>query len=142
MNAYYIFNEAHSGWRWIVLALGAVVLIQHLLGWINGNHFRKMENRMSLWFLIATDIQLVLGLILYVVLSPFTRPLFAGEDFMSDDLKRFYTIEHPILMLAAIALVHIGRARQKSHEASHAKFRIGTIFYGLALVVMLVGIRW
>ncbi|MCS6917704.1 MAG: hypothetical protein RMK52_07110 [Chitinophagales bacterium] len=141
-NLYYFFQHSHSLLRWLVLAFGLIAFAMHLLGWINGRHYRKLDNRMGLAFLVALDLQLVLGLALHLILSPFTRALFSGEPFMKDPLQRFYILEHPILMLTAIALAHIGRSRQRRSDASHAKFRLGTIFFGLALILILAGIRW
>lgn len=136
------FQEAHSGWRWILLALGLVTVVVYLMGWLNGRHYRKLDNRLGLYFVIAADIQLLLGLVLFVVLSPLTRPLFAGGNIIQDDTVRFYVLEHPLMMIVALVLIHVGRARQRRRDESHAKFRLGVIYYGLALALMLAGIRW
>jgi len=64
----------------------------------------------GLFFMITLDLQLLLGLVLYFVLSPFTTQ--ALNDFgaaMRNAPLRFFAVEHVTLMLAAVILVHVGR---------------------------------
>ncbi len=47
-----------------------------------------------------------------------------------------------VLMLAAVALAHIGRRRAAKADGDAAKFRTAALFYGLSILVLLVGIPW
>ena len=98
---------------------------------------------MGIVFTSLMDIQLLTGLVLYFFLSPITKLALSdfGSAMKNADL-RFYAVEHIFMMLIAVVLVHIGRAKSKKAIADHAKFRIATIFYGLSLLIMLAAIPW
>ena len=53
---------------------------------------------------------------------------------MGNAALRFIVLEHPILMLIALAFAHIGRARSKKATDDTAKHRISFIFYLLSFV--------
>jgi Ca2+/Na+ antiporter len=89
------------------------------------------------------DIQLLTGLTLYFFLSPITKIVFS--DFgaaMKDSELRFYAVEHFFMMLIAVVLVHIGRAKSKKNKIDRKKFKTAFIFYFIALVIMLAAIPW
>ena len=55
---------------------------------------------------------------------------------------RFWAVEHLSLMIAAIpVLAHVGRARAKRAGGVRAH-RLTVIFFGLALVAIMLGIPW
>src|SRR5438552_2991686 len=67
-------------------------------------------DRWSLFFMLVLDIHMLLGLWLYLVLSPCTAKALA--DFgtaMRTPALRFWAVEHVSLMLLAVVLVHVGR---------------------------------
>ena len=95
------------------------------------------------FFTIAVDTQMLVGLILYGVLSPLTWAAFSNMGAaMKDPTLRFYAVEHVVMMVIAIALVHIGRTRVQKATSDAAKHRTAAIFFGLALVLILAGIPW
>ena len=55
---------------------------------------------------------------------------------------RFYAVEHFAMMLIAVILVHIARAKSKKALKDVAKFRISSIFYLIAMVIMVAAIPW
>lgn len=128
----------HSWLRWAALALLVASLV---LAWRkdNGAGARKL----SVFTLIAFHTQLLLGLLLYAVLSPFTQAAFA--DFgaaMKSAATRFWAVEHIFGMVLAIALVQVGhvRAKRATEDGAAAKSRL--IFFGLGLVLTLALIPW
>ena len=58
---------------------------------------------------------MLLGLLRYFVLSPFTTE--AMRDFCAamKSLLRFFAVEHVSLMLAAVVIVHVGRVLPEGH---------------------------
>jgi hypothetical protein len=55
---------------------------------------------------------------------------------------RKIAVEHFVLMLAAIALVHIGYIKVKKATEAAAVKKASLIFFGIALVLILAGIPW
>ena len=95
-----------------------------------------------LWFTIALDVQILIGLYLYFVLSPFTTAAF--NDFgaaMRTPPLRFWAVEHAFGMLLCAVVAHVGRMRLRKAEPAR-RHMIAAIFFGIALVVLLASIPW
>ncbi|MBK9732860.1 MAG: hypothetical protein IPO83_16530 [Chitinophagaceae bacterium] len=144
MDQVYTFTkDIHSYWRWIILALAVIVLIKYLYGWFGKQKFTSTDNRLNLFFVTALDIQLLIGLALYIFLSPVTKAAFqSGESIMANPGYRFSVVEHPITMLLAIILAHVGRVMVKRSTTDVVKFKKGAIFFGLSLLFILSRMPW
>lgn len=137
------FLHLHDTLRWLILLSLLTTLVKYLIGWMGRQHWKKTDNMMGVVFTSLMDLQLLVGLVLYFFLSPVTK--FALSDFgatMKNADLRFYAVEHILMMLVAVVLVHIGKAKSKKATSDVAKFRVATIFYGLALLVILAAIPW
>jgi hypothetical protein len=139
---YKIVSEAHSGNRWLVLLMAIAIVVDFTIGWITKKKFGRMEEVFSLVYMIAVDVQLLIGLSLYLFLSPTIRHAFAGGVDMSDAQTRLYVLEHPLTMILAIAFVHIGRVMVKKAASDESKFKKGLLWFGLALVFILSRMPW
>jgi hypothetical protein len=128
--------HAHSGFRYIVLLLLLVVIIKSLYGFINNKPFLAIDNKLSLWLLIATHIQFVGGLVLYFV-SPFVQ--FSGEA-MKDSSLRYWTVEHVVGMLIAVVLITIARTTSKKMSHAKAKHQRLFLFNTIALILIVATI--
>lgn len=122
---------AHAGVRWVLLAAGIVVVAKALIGWLGKQPFGKLDDRLGLVFTIVVDIQVLLGLIVWLFARPGLRDL---AQAMSNSTLRFIVLEHPILMLIALVFAHMGRSRSKKATADATKHRVSLIFYLLSLV--------
>ena len=135
--------HTHNMFRWLILIMLVVTIILGLVGWFGKKNWTKKDNISGLLLTIFFDIQFLVGLILYAFVSPTTKAAFA--DFgaaMKDTTLRFYAVEHILMMIIALALVHIGRAKSKKAATPVKKHRTAVIFYGIALVVVLAAIPW
>lgn len=122
----------HSWLRWAVIAAGLVAVVRG----------GQRDGAAGKWFTILVDIQIVLGLLLYFLFSPFTRNALA--DFgsaMSSPQLRFWAVEHVFGMVIGAALAHVGRARVRKASPDRRP-RVAAIFYGLALLAILASIPW
>ena len=90
--------------------------------------------------LIVTHIQLLIGIVLYVFANNF-GDIDMGEIMKSPSL-RLKNVEHPLLMVIAIALLTIGYSKHKNRRTSSAKFKTLAIPYTLALIAILAIIPW
>ncbi len=135
--------HAHSGFRWLALISLLITIVLALLGWIGKKEWGKSDSFASLIMMIIMDLQFLIGLILYVFVSPITKMAFKdfGAAMKNADL-RFFAVEHLLMMVIALALVHIGRSRTKKDIPGWKKHRVATIFYSLALLIIIAGIPW
>jgi heme A synthase len=136
--------HAHSLLRWVVLILALITIIKSFSGMSSKKAFGPSDRKFPLFFMIAMDIQLLLGLVLY-----FTKPL-GFENFksigmanvMANTSFRFVALEHPVGMLLAIIFAHIAFKFTKKSMDDTAKFKKIFLFSLLSLVVMLATIPW
>ena len=130
----------HSYWAYLVILTLAVALINALVGLLRDQTFTARDRRFTLFALVAAHLQLVFGLVLYFV-SPVGFSNLNGAT-MKDSVARLYALEHPLTMVIVIALVTIGYSRSKKAREDKGRFRIVTITYSLAFVLMMSRIPW
>ncbi|MEN9337397.1 MAG: hypothetical protein RLZZ500_2384 [Bacteroidota bacterium] len=135
---YHFIQKFHSGWAYLALALLLFAVINALMGKSSGREFTARDRKIGLFALIATHIQLVVGLILYFVSDLGFKSL--GQ--MSEPTLRLTSLEHPLVNLIAIVLITVGWSKHKKTEASDAKFKSFVIFYTLGLLLILSRIPW
>ena len=132
----------HSWLRWIALLAGLLTTAT-LLGGHGGGEKPGRSELLGLVCMIALDVQMLLGLILYFGLSPNTAPILA--DFgaaMRDPVARFWAVEHLTTMLVAVLLAHAGRVLGRRAAAGPGRrMRMMTCF-GLATLLMIIFIPW
>jgi hypothetical protein len=143
MDAYTILLTLHNILRWIVLIAGIAASGLALIGWLGNRPWTSLDDRLGLLYTVSFDVQVLLGLILYLFVSPITTESFS--DFggaMGNDLARFYLIEHIAVMIIALVLAHVGRALSRRAEGDRKKHQRAAIFYTLSLVAVLALIPW
>jgi hypothetical protein len=133
----------HSWLRWIVLAIGVIAAVRAWVGWQGRRPWTPTDTRTGRIFGIAADVQFVLGLVLYAVLSPMTKAAFgAGSEMMRNPQLRFWAVEHVALMVLAVASIHVGQVLSRRATADPARHRRAALFFTLACILALAGIPW
>ena len=131
---YGTFLLLHSLVRYVVLILLLVLIVKSLMGWTSKATFTGGDNKISLFTLIFTHTQFLLGLILYFV-SPFV--VFGGER---DRMARYWTFEHITIMLIAIVLITVGRSTMKKLPDGPSKHKRLFVFNLIALIIIIASI--
>ncbi|NIT61100.1 MAG: hypothetical protein GWN00_34325 [Aliifodinibius sp.] len=134
------FQHLHSGFAYLVLLILVGVIGYALVNFLNKKPFTETARKFSLVGLIASHIQLLIGLVLYVI-SPVGISNFSGEA-MGDAMARLYMLEHPLTMIIGIVLITIGYSKAKSGDDDAARYKKILIFYGLGLFLILLRIPW
>lgn len=133
----------HSYWAYLVLLILILATINALIKYFGKKEFHAKDFRISLFTLIVSHIQLLMGLLLYFVSPRFNlfKDIGMGEV-MKDAVNRLYLIEHPFINILAVVLITIGYSKHKKKLTSIAKFKVIAIFYTIALVLYLSRIPW
>jgi len=130
----------HSWLRYVVLALGIALLVGAAGGVRRGSWSAGLE-RLHVMFVAVLDVQLLLGLLLYLVLSPVAAAARANMGAaMKDPHLRFFGMEHLVTMLIALIVVHVGRVR--SRRKGNARSRSVLITQIVWLLLTLAAIPW
>lgn len=143
MSLYGITLFLHSWTRWALLLAAVLIIIQAFRGWSGSQLWDDGKAKLSAAFVHLSSAQLVLGLLLYGVLSPITTS--AMNDMgaaMQNGAIRFWAVEHISMMTIAIAIAHIGSGRIRKGADDKAKHRAAAIFFTLAFVIMMTSIPW
>ena len=135
---YNFFLGLHSGLRYIVLLLLAIAIILSVTALFGKKGYTQTNRKINLFAMIATHTQLLTGIVLYFF-SPFVQYGNMGEA-MKNTMARYWTVEHAMLMLFAVALITIGHVRSKKGEIAINKHRAIALYYGLAVLVVIVAI--
>jgi len=140
-NSMYSFLKTlHSHNRHLVLLVAVLVIIGSIIGLIGQRKWGKQNKILSLAFLIIMDIQILLGLILYLGVSELGIKLFFNKDInVMESPYRQMAVEHVALMLMAVVLVHVGYKKIKTVQEKH---KAVLYYYGAALLFILAGIPW
>jgi hypothetical protein len=131
----------HSWVRWIALVAAVGTTLAALRGKVEGS--TSLADRWGMVAMMVLDVQLLLGLLLYFVVSPNMRAIldnFGGA--MKDPALRFWAVEHTSAMFAAIALAHVGRVLARKATTPAAKRTRLLICFGLATLLIIVGMPW
>lgn len=138
-----ILINVHSYLAYIVLVMLFVAVANAILGLVGNKMFTpERDFRISLFALILSHIQLLLGLLVYF-LSP--NGLEAIRSLGMGGLNaaaRLLALEHPLINIIAVALITIGWSRHKKFLDGTSKFKSIALFYGLGLLLILSRIPW
>ena len=130
--------HAHSGLRWVVLLLLILAIFNAFSKKGNGSAWTDKDKKVTLFAMIFTHVQLLIGLALYFM-SPLVQ---FSEGFMKNPIYRFYSVEHITTMLLAIVLITIGYSKSKRAQEAAKKFKTVSTFYLIGLILILAGIPW
>ncbi|MBZ0327681.1 MAG: COX15/CtaA family protein [Altibacter sp.] len=134
----------HSWWAYLVLFVVVIATINAVAGLVTGKEYGPKDFRLALFALIVTHLQFLIGLILFFV-SPFGLENISNVgmgEIMKNSEFRLYAVEHPLIMLFVVVLITVGYSKHKKKLVSKPKFKSLTIFYTLALILMLSRIPW
>ena len=131
----------HSWVRWLTIIAAVGATFAAVRGKVQGTD--SLADRWGLFAMMAVDIQMLLGLILYLVVSPNMQEIRAhfGEAMKNAQL-RFWAVEHISAMFAALVLVHVGRVLARKARTPGAKRTRLLVCFGLATVLMILGTPW
>jgi hypothetical protein len=138
-----ILKNLHSYFAYIVLFILVVATVNALTGWLGKKEFRfEKDLRVSLFALILSHIQLLIGLIVFFVSANGLKAIQTLGMGGLNSAARLLAVEHPFTNIIAIVLITIGWSRHKKKDNDTAKFKSIAIFYGLGLLLILSRIPW
>ena len=120
-----ILLTIHGLVRWLVVILGIVTIVKLFMGVVQKSQFTKLDRQLTMFFGIAMDIQVLLG-ILNLVSNVMTR------TFERDDM------EHAFMMVLALVAVHLPAVWRKAPDS--VRFRNTLISYVVALIFVFIGV--
>ena len=140
---YEIVLMTHNILRWVAFALLLWAISRAWSGISSKREWSPTDKKAKLLSTIAMDVQLILGLVLYLGLSPMVQTARASmETAMKDREQRFFLVEHLALMVLAVVVIHVGGVLIKRAQDNNGKFKVMLAAYGFSLILILSGIPW
>lgn len=130
------FTFIHSILGWSTLALTLISIILAILH--RNNDFTKKDKLLFTITMSVVHLQLIVGFVVYALSS---KVAFSGE-MIKHAILRFFTMEHPLLMILGIVLLTIGTMKSSRSKDSKSKFKFIYVFYSIALLLFLARIPW
>lgn len=133
--------HTHNALRWVVLVAGLFTLLKAWQG-LKGDRDYAAARRAGVVFMASLHLQLILGLLLFVV-SPLVKQAMGDmAATMKDSGTRFFIAEHPTLMVIAVVIATVGSIVSKNAADDAAKHRKLLVFTVVTFVLLLGGIPW
>ncbi len=137
-----ILLSVHSIIRWIFLMAIIYTIYRALMRFTSKKSFTKLDNSLRHWTATIAHIQLIVGMILYLK-SPITQLIFQNfKEGIKHNEVIFFGLVHISLMLIAIVVITIGSSLAKRKPSDHEKFKTVLIWFGIALIIILIAIPW
>lgn len=134
----------HSLLRWVVVAAGLFAVGQALVGLVLDQPAAKRHRIANIVFVSSLHIQVVIGFVFYLGLSPMMRqviwPDFGGA--MKDAALRFWAVEHVAGILLGVIIATVGSALARRAKRDRRKHLAAVIGFGLGLLIVLASIPW
>jgi hypothetical protein len=140
---YEIIQSLHSYLGYIVLLILILALVNAISGLFSNRIFNlEKDFRLSLFALILTHIQVLVGIILYLVSANGLKAIQTLGMGGLNPAARLLAVEHPFMNIIAVVLITIGWSKHKKVMEAKKKFKTISIFYGLGLLLILSRIPW
>jgi heme A synthase len=130
----------HSYWAYLVLLVLVLATFNAIFKTIGDKEYHPKDFRISLFTLITSHIQLLIGVVLWFSANYFAE--LSMSDIMKNSVLRSNVIEHPIAMILAVVFITIGYSKHKKKLTSAGKLKKIAIFYTIALLLVCAKIPW
>jgi hypothetical protein len=121
----------HSFWRYAVLIAAVIALVVALGGWLGPlaqrGVLQPVVRRAGSLYVIVLDIQLLVGIVLWVGKGWYAAP-------------GFFRAEHPATMLLAVIAAHVGQVMAKRARLPMQAARAVGLAVAISLVLVIIGI--
>jgi len=140
---YTVVLALHSLVRWAVLASALFAAAVSWRGWLGGGPVTRRARLGGVALVASADTQVLLGLLLYFFLSPFTPARLADPvRALSEPGFRYWGISHPLTGLLVAAAAHAGSVLSRRAPDDASRHRRAAIAYGLALLLAAAAVPW
>lgn len=119
------------------LVVASCLFYRSLRGYIMDLNYSRLDKFLSYAFIVNLYLQLIFGLLL--VVNP---EAVSAQDLVNQDItmkmvtKRFWPIEHIVLMLFALFIANLGLIFSNSTQIDREKHRKVLIYYAIAIAMI------
>ena len=138
-----MFKLLHSSVSYLVVLLVIFTLVNAIVKIKSNDSYKANDNRFALLTTVFAVLQFILGFGSFYFSNYYQTLREVGMKLvMKDSTLRMFNVEHPLMMMIAIALIIIGFYKHQQKTDAMAKFKTLAWFYGVALLFILSRVPW
>jgi len=120
----------------------AIALFYRAIRGVSQNwHYAKLDKYLSYAFIVNLYLQLIFGFLLMAYPEATTGQGVVSQDItMKMATRRFWPIEHIVLMLFALFIANLGLIFSNSAQVDKEKFKKVLIYYAISLVLIILSL--
>ena len=136
-----IIKMVHTLISMTFLIVAIWLFYRSLRGFYQNWTYGSLDKFLSYAFIVNLYLQLIFGFFLMV--SPVILP---GQEIVSQDItmklatRRFWPMEHIVLMLFALFIANLGLIFSNSAQANKEKYRKVTVYYAIAVLLIVLSL--
>jgi hypothetical protein len=132
----------HSWTRWAVFFGALYFLGRSFTGWWKKTPWTPQDGNFIWAFNQAFTYQIGFGIVLWLGLSPITKAGFKSPWLLLENgAISFWALRHPLTMVLALGVFHIGKARSKK-VLPEERFRLFAITFAIVFIMISSAIPW
>tara|TARA_B110000977_G_scaffold186461_1_gene252474 strand:+ start:263 stop:697 length:435 start_codon:yes stop_codon:yes gene_type:complete len=135
-------KHLHSFLPYILLTVLVLALLKSFVAYRSNQVHTEAHRKNGLIVLIVAHLQLLLGIVLYFVSPKSLSALNNMGAAMKNADLRFYGLEHPLMMIIATVFITMAYSKSKKNIIDRLKHKIKSVYYLIALVLILSRIPW
>lgn len=136
-DGFHIIKILHYIISTTFLFIAVILIYRSVIGILKNSEYTFFDKILSSAFMIDLYLQLIFGLILFSNLGSSL-----GYDYVSADgkvsvvTKRFWPIEHIVLMIFALFIANLGFILSNKSKESKSKYKKVLIYYCLSILLI------
>ena len=136
-----IIKTIHTLISMTFLIVAIWLFYRAIRGFLKNLAYTSLDKFLSYAFIVNLYLQLIFGFFLMV--SPASFP---GQELVNQDItmklatRRFWPMEHIVLMLFALFIANLGLIFSNSAQANKEKYRKVIVYYAIAVVLIMLSL--
>lgn len=140
MNSINLFKSFHIVISCTFIIIAVWLIIRSARSIIRKYPYTTLDKYLSYCFIILLYLQLIFGLIIFTGPIPPEKFIPDTEGTLRLVSKRFWPVEHIVLMLFALFIANIGLVFSSQTSDNLEKHRKVLIYYSIAVVMIIISI--
>ena len=135
-NEHQIIKMVHTFISMTFLIVAIWLFYRSALGYSRSLTYTRLDKILSYAFIVNLYLQLIFGFILMINPAVITAQEMVSQDTMKLAAKRFWPVEHIVLMLFALFIANLGLIFSNSTMVDREKHRKVIVYYAIAVVLI------
>ena len=135
-NEHQIIKMVHTFISMTFLIVAIWLFYRAAMGYSRRLSYTRLDKILSYAFIVNLYLQLIFGFILMINPAVVTAQEMVNSDTMKLAAKRFWPVEHIVLMLFALFIANLGLIFSNSTGVDREKHRKVIIYYAIAVVLI------